>query len=80
MSNLKDYINESSSRSKNNSKEYFLFNSIPVYINPDLFFLDGSSNIKQVIDMVQKSVPPYLASGIDVIYVGDFQEFEEKEI
>ncbi len=78
MSNLKDYINESSSRSKNNSKEYFLFNSIPVYINPDLFFLDGSSNIKQVIDMVQKSVPPYLASGIDVIYVGDFEEFEKK--
>ena len=28
--------------------------------------------------MVQKSVPPYLASGIDVIYVGDFQEFQEK--
>ncbi len=78
MSNLKNYINESSSRSKNNSKEHFLFNSIPVYINPDLFFLDGSSNIKQVIDMVQKSVPPYLASGIDVIYVGDFQEFQEK--
>jgi hypothetical protein len=78
MSNLKDYINESSSRSKNNSKEYFLFNSIPVYINPDLFFLDGSSNIKQVIDMVQKSVPPYLVSGIDVIYVGDFEEFEKK--
>ena len=78
MNNLKDYINESSSRSKNNSKEHFLFNTIPVYINPDLFFLDGYSNIKQVLDIVQRSVPAHLASGVDVIYVGDFQEFQEK--
>ena len=41
MSNLKNYINESSSRSKNNSKEQFLFNTVPIYINPELFFLDG---------------------------------------
>jgi hypothetical protein len=78
MSNLKDYINESSSRSRNNSKEQFLYGTIPVYINPDLFFLDGHSNIRQVLDMVQKSVPYQLASGVDVIYVGDFQEFQEK--
>ena len=78
MSNLKNYISESSSRSKNNSKEQYIFNTIPVYINPELFFLDGHSNIKQVIDMVEKSVPLHLVSGVDVIYVGDFQEFEEK--
>ena len=78
MSNLKNYINESSSRSKNNSKEHFLYNTIPVYIDPDLFFLDGKSNIRQVLDMVESSVPVDLASGIDVIYVGDFEEFEEK--
>ena len=78
MSNLKNYINESSSRSKNNSKEQFLFGSIPIYINPELFFLDGHSNIKQVIDVVERNIPDYLTSGIDVIYVGDFQEFQEK--
>ena len=78
MSNLKNYISESSNRSKNNSKEQYIFNTIPVYINPELFFLDGHSNIKQVIDMVEKSVPLHLVSGVDVIYVGDFQEFEEK--
>lgn len=78
MSNLKQYINESSSRTRNNSKEHFLFNSIPIYINPELFFLDGHSNIRQVIDIVQKSVPPHLVSGVDVIYVGDFKEFHEK--
>tara|TARA_R100000152_G_C6733177_1_gene157615 strand:- start:22 stop:723 length:702 start_codon:yes stop_codon:yes gene_type:complete len=78
MSNLKDYISESSVRSKNKSKEHFLFNTIPLYINPDIFFLDGNSNIKQVLDIVQRSVPAHLASGVDVIYVGDFQEFQEK--
>ena len=78
MSNLKDYISESSIRSKNKSKEHFLFNTIPLYINPDIFFLDGNSNIKQVLDIVQRSVPAHLASGVDVIYVGDFQEFQEK--
>tara|TARA_R100000406_G_scaffold8752_2_gene5898 strand:+ start:1499 stop:2200 length:702 start_codon:yes stop_codon:yes gene_type:complete len=78
MSNLKEYINESSTRSRNNSKEHFLFKTIPVYINPDLFFLDGYSNIKQVLDMVERNVPSHLVSGVDVIYVGDFQEFQEK--
>jgi hypothetical protein len=78
MSNLKNYISESSNRSKNNSKEQFLFGTIPVYINPELFFLDGHSNIKQVIDMVQKNVPSHLASSVDVVYVGDFEEFEKK--
>ena len=53
MSNLKNYINESLNRSKNNSKEHFLYNTIPVYIDPDLFFLDGKSNIRQVLDMVE---------------------------
>ena len=78
MSNLKNYINESSSRSKNNSKEQFLFNTVPIYINPELFFLDGHSTIKQVIDKVEKSVPYHLISGVDVVYVGDFQEFQDR--
>ena len=78
MSNLKQYISESSVKSKQSSKEQFLFGSIPIYIKPELFFLDGQSNISQVIDMVQKNVPPYLCSNIDVIYVGDFEEFEDK--
>ena len=78
MSNLKNYINESSIKSRNNSKEQFLFGSIPIYIKPELFFLDGESNIGQVIDIVQKNIPPHLSSNIDVIYVGDFQEFQEK--
>tara|TARA_R100000152_G_C6692926_1_gene124121 strand:+ start:104 stop:805 length:702 start_codon:yes stop_codon:yes gene_type:complete len=78
MNDLKKYINESSNRSKINSKEQFLFGTIPVYINPELFFLDGHSNIKQVIGMVEKNVPSHLASEVDVIYVGDFEEFEKK--
>lgn len=78
MSNKKNYINEASNRTKNNSKEHFLFNTIPLYISPDIFFLDGYSNIKQVLDMVEGSVPAHLASGVDVIYVGDFKEFHEK--
>lgn len=78
MSNLKKYISESSSRSRRNSKEQYLFGTIPIYIKPDLFFLDGESNIGNVVDMVQKNIPPHLLSNVDVIYVGDFEEFEEK--
>ena len=78
MSNLKNYINESLNRSKNESREQFLFDTIPVYINPELFFLDGHSNITQVIKMVEKNVPSHLASEVDVVYVGDFEEFDEK--
>lgn len=28
--------------------------------------------------MIQKNVPSHLASNVDVIYVGDFEEFEKK--
>ena len=73
--NLKNYINESSNRAKRKSKEQFLFGTIPIYIKPELFFLDGESSIGQVIDMIQKNVPSHLASNVDVIYVGDFEEF-----
>tara|TARA_R110001583_G_scaffold36260_2_gene119497 strand:+ start:307 stop:1011 length:705 start_codon:yes stop_codon:yes gene_type:complete len=76
--NLKNYINESSNRAKQKSKEQFLFGTIPIYIKPELFFLDGESNIGQVIDMIQKNVPSHLSSNVDVIYVGDFEEFEKK--
>ena len=76
--NLKNYINESATRSKIESKEQYLFSSIPIYIKNDLFFLDNVSDIKKVIDIVEKSVPSHLVTGVDVIYVGDFQEFEKK--
>tara|TARA_R100001082_G_scaffold106750_1_gene79894 strand:+ start:912 stop:1613 length:702 start_codon:yes stop_codon:yes gene_type:complete len=78
MSNLKKYINESATRSRAKSKEQFLYGSIPIYIKNDLFFLDNSSDIGQVINIVEKSVPSHLVTSIDVVYVGDFQEFENK--
>ena len=34
--------------------------------------------LDKLLTSVEKNVPPHLASGVDVIYVGDFEEFEEK--
>jgi len=72
------FLKESTQKSKKQMKTYHFFGSIPVYIKDDLMFYDGESNIQQVIDLVDKYVPHSLSRYVDVIYVGDFTSFTEK--
>ena len=76
---LKIYISESSERYVSSMKERHLYNKIPIFIQDDLFFLDNKSDIGDVIRIVEKTVPVFLATLVDVIYVGDFVEFQKKQ-
>ena len=61
-------------------KHYSLFGSeIPIYIKDELIFTDGISTLENVIDIVENSLPSFLVSNVDVIYVGDFSFFQERD-
>jgi len=74
-----DYIRESLGKSKS-LNHYSLFGSrIPIYIKDDVIFTDNKSSLQDVIEIVQNSIPSFLVSNVDVIYIGDFSHFEERE-
>ena len=74
-----DYIKESLKKSKS-LNHYSLFGSqIPVYIKDELIFTDEKSTLEDVIKIVENSLPSFLVSNVDVIYVGDFSLFQERE-
>jgi len=74
-----DYIRESLKKSKD-LNHYGLFdNRVPIYIKDELIFTDEKSSLEDVIKIVENSLPSFLVSNIDVIYVGDFSFFQERE-
>ena len=59
---------------------YGLFGyKVPIYVKDDLIFIDEKSTLEDVIKIVENSLPSFLVSNVDVIYVGDFSHFEERE-
>lgn len=74
-----DYIRESLKRSKS-LNHYSLFGSeIPIYVKDELVFIDDKSTLEDVIEIVENSLPSFLVSNVDVIYVGDFSLFQERD-
>jgi len=74
-----DYISESLKKSKS-MNHYSIFGSqIPIYIKDELIFIDNKSTIEDVIKIVENSLPSFLVSNVDVIYIGDFSFFQERD-
>ena len=51
--------------------------------NIDIFVLNpitSGIDIKKCFKMIFQSIPDYLTNGIDVIYIGDFDIFKEREV
>ena len=74
-----DYIRESLKKSKSMNHHSLFGSKIPVYIKDELIFTDGKSSLQDVIKIVQNSLPSFLVSNVDVIYVGDFSFFQERQ-
>ena len=71
-----NWIHESINKSKKNRNHYkmheidiFIKDQLPLTIDPDLVF----SSFKRII-------PSHLLSGVDIIYIGQFDVFKEKEV
>jgi hypothetical protein len=73
-----DYIRESLNRSKSLNHHSLFGSRIPVHIKDELIFTDDKSTLQDVIQIVQNSLPSFLVSNVDVIYVGDFSFFQER--
>ena len=70
---MNSYIEES----VKNQVETSLANKIPVIIKDPL---PKNINLKTIFNEVDKKMPEHLLYGVDIIYVGDFQEFEDRGI
>jgi len=74
---MKNFIRNSSQKSQRSQKCLKIFNTIDLFIKDPL---PSGVNILEVIREVEKRVPFHLTSEIDVFYVGNFKEFQEKQV
>lgn len=72
---LTKYIQESSQKAKKQMKEIPFINGITVFIKDEL---PQEINIKSVLSTLRKSIPNHLFSGVDVIYIGQFNNLKTK--
>lgn len=70
------WINESMKRSRK-LKDQYSMRGTQIYVNDQP---PEHINLEFVFDYIAARVPKRLLDSVDVIYVGDFQEFEERDI
>ena len=72
-----NYNFKSSEESKKQLGEHTLFGSIQVYtINP----LPDNVNLGAVLQSVEEKIPKIFFHNVDSVYIGQFEEFEEKQV
>lgn len=67
------WITENANQTNNHLK----INDIDIFI---LKPLGDSIDVEKCFNMIFRSIPDYLTTGIDVIYIGDFDIFKEREV
>tara|TARA_R110002020_G_scaffold420782_3_gene629907 strand:- start:73 stop:744 length:672 start_codon:yes stop_codon:yes gene_type:complete len=70
------WIQETAKKGKQ-MNNFYSFDGTDVYI---MHALPENVNIEEVLGTVSKRVPSHLKSGIDVIYVGQFQSLVDREV
>ena len=64
-------------RSKKQNNEYLLFGNLYVYIRDNL---PGHIELEEVFQFIYSRVPQHLFAEIDAIYIGDFEELQDREV
>jgi len=77
MNNLRPYLDISNKRARTDQKEWKLLGNIDIFIK-DPFI--NSINIQDFINKFEQHIPAHLTYGLDSIYIGDFKEFQERNI
>jgi len=75
--NITNYLSESVSQQKENSRERFLYNSIPVIIKD---FPPEGVDLDSVFKQIESRLPRWFFNQVDVIYIGEFDMFIEREV
>jgi len=71
-----DYLKSSVGKAKSQRKEFYLNETINLYIKDPL---TRDVDVRNVMEKISSVIPPHLISEIDSIFVGIFEEFEEAE-
>ena len=69
---MNNYIKES----LNSSPERLLYNKIRVFVKDPL---PKSIGLDYVLTSIEKRIPEHLVYGIDMVYIGQFEEFEDRQ-
>ena len=72
--NVVDHANKKAIKER---KEYNLFNNVYVYIKDPL---PAEVDVTGVLQSVEDTLPPYLVSGVESIFIGEFEELEAREV
>ena len=74
---IKNVIKTLSERSKKQNNEYIIFGNLYVYVRDNL---PSHVDLEEVFQFIYARVPQHLFSEVDAIYVGNFEELQEREI
>jgi hypothetical protein len=74
---IKSFIIESAYDSKRNQKHLKVFGTIDFFIKDPL---PENVDVLKVISKVEEKIPFHITSEIDAFFVGNFKEFEEKQV
>mgnify|MGYP003677118382 FL=1 len=72
VESVNNYINES----LKSSSEKLLFNKIAVFVKDPL---PEDVNIDYVLSSIEKRIPEHLVYAVDMMYIGQFEEFEKRD-
>ena len=73
---MKNYINNSYSKSINEQKEFYLYD-IPIFL---LEKLPSNININNIINNIKDLIPYEMYSNLEGIYIGDFKELKDRQV
>jgi len=71
-------IENSVLRSRKQRREFLLFGRILIYIQDPL--ISDSIDFQNIVTQIEKSIPPHLFDGVDLVYVGQFQDLIDREL
>ena len=74
---MREYIAESSSEAKKNSREKFIYGDKLVFLKDQLPY---NFDLQYVLDTIEGFIPKSLVSNVDTIYVGKFKDLDSGEI
>ena len=74
--NITDYVRQTSKRSLNDQREYYLFNDIFVFVKDPL---PNYIDIVNLLETIEKRIPSHLLHDIESIFVGQFDDFVERQ-
>jgi hypothetical protein len=74
---MRDYIVESSTIAKKNSKERYIYGDKLVFLKDQLPY---RFDLNQVLETIEGLIPKWLVENVDAIYVGKFKDLDNGEM